>query len=257
MAVLILTAKFDDPWTRAQYARNLRAFANAGRVHISWWRTGNRRSGVSADETRVFLLRQGSVQGLVASGFAKSEISSTGEENSVRVEWDTWLAEDELLPPETLIKHVPEIPRPLRRSGVILRGDAEERLEGLWADHLAESGVQSRALVIADLKRYSEGAATPVERLLYQRSSQARADCLRRTGYACAVCGFDFEKTYGERGHEFIHVHHVVPVSFGPRSTVSGRDLVPVCANCHNMLHRGRPLLTVAKLKAAMKAARR
>ncbi len=56
--------------------------------------------------------------------------------------------------------------------------------------------------------------------------------------YACSICGFDFEKVYGEIGQNFIEAHHKVPLaSTGPTKTRI-EDLIPVCSNCHRMLHR-------------------
>lgn len=64
----------------------------------------------------------------------------------------------------------------------------------------------------------------------------------QKHGTACAVCGIDFEKVYGELGKGFIHVHHTVPIhTIGEEYTINpGKDLIPVCPNCHAMLHRGR-----------------
>ena len=47
----------------------------------------------------------------------------------------------------------------------------------------------------------------------YERSPKLRAAVLNKFGYKCAVCGFDFEKIYGQLGKNFIEVHHMVPVS--------------------------------------------
>lgn len=47
----------------------------------------------------------------------------------------------------------------------------------------------------------------------YERSIEARRACIALKGYRCAVCGMDFESRYGEIGHDFIHVHHLVPIS--------------------------------------------
>ncbi|MBU8694127.1 HNH endonuclease [Bacillus altitudinis] len=67
----------------------------------------------------------------------------------------------------------------------------------------------------------------------------------------CSVCGFDFYKTYGEIGKGFIECHHTVPISKydfnGGKTKLS--DLILVCSNCHRMLHRRRPWLTVQELK--------
>ena len=45
---------------------------------------------------------------------------------------------------------------------------------------------------------------------------------------------------YGELGKGYIHVHHIVPLSeIGEGYEVDPiNDLIPVCPNCHNMLHK-------------------
>lgn len=75
----------------------------------------------------------------------------------------------------------------------------------------------------------------------YERDHKARLQCIKIHGTACSVCGIDFEKMYGELGKGFIHVHHIVPIhSIGQGYKVNpATDLVPVCPNCHAMLHRG------------------
>lgn len=85
----------------------------------------------------------------------------------------------------------------------------------------------------------------------YERNPAARAQCLEHHGSACIVCGFSFEAIYGPLGRGFIHVHHVVPVSSrGGRYAVSPiEDLVPVCPNCHAMLHRIEPPLSIQALR--------
>jgi len=44
----------------------------------------------------------------------------------------------------------------------------------------------------------------------------------------------------GEIGNEFIHVHHLTPIhKIGKEYKVDYKnDLIPVCPNCHSMLHR-------------------
>lgn len=61
----------------------------------------------------------------------------------------------------------------------------------------------------------------------------------------------DFEAAYGEVGKGFIHVHHVVPISsIGKEYELDvEKDLVPVCPNCHYMLHRKDPPYTVEEMK--------
>ena len=109
----------------------------------------------------------------------------------------------------------------------------------------------SDATLLPDNKQYIEGSVHEEVMNTYERSAKARIACLEAKGYRCAVCGMDFETTYGEIGHHFIHVHHIVPISsIGKEYVVDGeRDLVPVCPNCHNMLHRKNPPYTIEELK--------
>lgn len=65
----------------------------------------------------------------------------------------------------------------------------------------------------------------------------------------CQVCGFDFYKTYGELGKGFIECHHTIPVSsYDENQKTLMKDLVLVCSNCHRMLHRRRPWLSINEL---------
>lgn len=102
-----------------------------------------------------------------------------------------------------------------------------------------------------------EGLRKPVFVNVYERSAEARKKCIQHKGCVCAVCGFDFEKVYGELGKGFIHIHHKTPISSIGKNYVINyeTDLVPVCPNCHAMLHRGKngTVLSVEELKEIMK----
>jgi 5-methylcytosine-specific restriction protein A len=97
-----------------------------------------------------------------------------------------------------------------------------------------------------------EGAVVEVVSKRYERSRINRAACIEIQGTCCVVCGMDFGATYGAIGEGFIHVHHVVSVAtVGPGTVIDpGRDLVPVCPNCHAMLHTSRPPLLPHVLRA-------
>lgn len=56
---------------------------------------------------------------------------------------------------------------------------------------------------------------------------------------ACEVCSFDFEMTYGTRGHGYIEVHHKNPLHVTGEVVTQLDDLALLCANCHRMIHRG------------------
>ena len=98
---------------------------------------------------------------------------------------------------------------------------------------------------------YREGSVRQVFVNAYERDPAARQACISHHGLACAVCGLLFEERYGPLGAGFIHVHHVVPLSeLGTDYELDPiQDLLPVCPNCHAMLHRQRPPLTTAELR--------
>lgn len=101
-------------------------------------------------------------------------------------------------------------------------------------------------------KTYQEGAQKSVTVNVYERNREAREKCIKHFGINCIVCGFDFEETYGDIGAGFIHVHHITPVSVknGKKYDVDPlKDLVPVCPNCHAMIHRRKEFLSIEKLK--------
>jgi len=74
-----------------------------------------------------------------------------------------------------------------------------------------------------------------------------KKDQIRKAGQplACEVCRFDFGMTYGSLGDGYIECHHAIPLSEAGESTTRLADLLLVCANCHRMIHRKRPWLTV------------
>ena len=92
---------------------------------------------------------------------------------------------------------------------------------------------------------YYEGNQFIVSANRYERNPLNRKLCLTAKGYTCQICGMDFENKYGELGHHFIHVHHIIPVSqIGSDYLIDPvKDLIPVCPNCHAMLHRKNPPL--------------
>lgn len=103
-----------------------------------------------------------------------------------------------------------------------------------------------------------EGAKKTITINAYERSTEAREQCIEHWKTICAVCDFDFEESYGELGKGFIHVHHLKPISqIGNTYQVDPiNDLRPVCPNCHAMLHRQKETLTIEELKTIMAAVR-
>lgn len=76
---------------------------------------------------------------------------------------------------------------------------------------------------------------------------QIRLRTIRSHGTICAVCGFSFAEQYGAYGEGFIEIHCRDPVVKGRKDQVD--ECVPVCPNCHRMIHRAGPMLTIEELK--------
>jgi len=91
----------------------------------------------------------------------------------------------------------------------------------------------------------------------YERSSIAREKCIDYHGLNCAICNMNFFETYGEIGKGFIHVHHKIPLNQIQKEYKVDykNDLIPVCPNCHAMLHRkiNEKEPTIAELQKMLK----
>lgn len=86
-----------------------------------------------------------------------------------------------------------------------------------------------------------------------ERNPSLRNDAFKIHGYDCKVCGFNFEKMYGNWGKNWAEVHHLKPIADKKETktiTDPKTDLVVLCANCHRMIHRKKSItLTIAELK--------
>ncbi|MGV0947538.1 HNH endonuclease [Empedobacter falsenii] len=100
-------------------------------------------------------------------------------------------------------------------------------------------------------KKNYEGAIKTVKMNIYERNPIARQMCINYHLAICKVCEFDFEQTFGIIGKGFIHVHHKKEISEIKKEYEIDykNDLVPVCPNCHAMLHKRKPAFTIEELK--------
>jgi hypothetical protein len=112
-------------------------------------------------------------------------------------------------------------------------------------------------------REYVEGQRKQREAYFFARNPQLAADAKRLGNYTCEVCDFNFLTHYGELGKGYAECHHRNPLSERPEElwtqqlTTSLEDVAVVCANCHRMLHRRRPALSVEELKAVWYANRK
>lgn len=98
----------------------------------------------------------------------------------------------------------------------------EENLPQAIPEEYKESGIGKKVLVNK-----------------YERNSNARRKCLEIYGSKCIVCGFESARIYGDEFSDRIEVHHIVPINeINKKYKVDPqKDIVPVCPNCHMMLH--------------------
>lgn len=96
-----------------------------------------------------------------------------------------------------------------------------------------------------------EGTKYMVLSTRYERNPINRRICLLKKGYTCAVCGTNLFEKYGEIGRNYIQVHHRTPVSMMGEGYILDidRDLIPLCPNCHTMIHRKYPPYSIDELE--------
>lgn len=108
---------------------------------------------------------------------------------------------------------------------------------------------------LEDEKKYFEGAKKRITVNAYERDQKARNKCIEYFGCRCQCCEVNFEEVYGEIGRGFIHVHHLKSLSaIGEKYEVDPiKDLIPLCPNCHAMIHRRKEPYSLEELKEKLK----
>lgn len=104
-----------------------------------------------------------------------------------------------------------------------------------------------------------EGAVKVIRVNAYERNPVARRRCIEHYGAICSACGFDFSTVYGAVAAGVIHVHHLRPISEcgGDDYEVDPiSELRPVCPNCHVVLHRRQPPLSIEDLQVVLEEQR-
>ncbi|MCD8102580.1 MAG: HNH endonuclease [Alistipes sp.] len=212
--------------------------------HFEKWSVRSYRQVSVGD--RAFLMRLGKNtinKGIIGSGYIHTGpfLSEHWSENGkmvqrVIIEFDT-LSKDPIVSLDEL-KSLPYYNWTPQSSGQIIHENIATALEEMWLEKTTRQ--IERIITHPALK---EGAVNTILSKRYERNPLARSLCLRANGYSCKICGFNFKETYGELGENYIHVHHIVPMSaIGQEYRVSPEtDLIPICANCHAMVHRKTP----------------
>ncbi|TDM48526.1 hypothetical protein ETI08_05105 [Macrococcoides goetzii] len=104
-------------------------------------------------------------------------------------------------------------------------------------------------------KSYLEGKESLVIHIKKERNALVRQDVIRRflinnKHVYCEACGFDFYNKYGDLGKDYIECHHTKPIHQMDGETETNiDDMVLLCSNCHRMIHRHTPMLSLQELK--------
>lgn len=120
---------------------------------------------------------------------------------------------------------------------------------------LSEEPAEIYNIELDDEDEFPEGKIlTRLHKFKERRSDAAikkKDSIFQKTGgLICEACGFDFVKKYGQLGIGFAECHHLVPISsLEPNHSTRLEDLAIVCSNCHSMIHRSHPMLSINELR--------
>ncbi|MEI7590594.1 MAG: HNH endonuclease [Deltaproteobacteria bacterium] len=212
---------------------------------------------------RIFFAKVGEEpRGIVGSGYATTSVYSAAKwdddnkiGNCIRFDFDVLLN-----PFENKILEISELKKGnlasqswTPQSACSIKADILDELETVWSNFVnAQKKVVQESLSEEEKSNeYIEGGSNDVLVTKYERNKQARNECILHHGYSCTVCSINFEEKYGEIGKNFIHVHHLTPIALHASEHAIDpiKDLVPVCPNCHAIIHRQDPPYTIQNVK--------
>ncbi|WP_053284797.1 HNH endonuclease [Clostridium botulinum] len=110
-------------------------------------------------------------------------------------------------------------------------------------------------------QKLKEGAKYRITVNAYERNPKAKKQCieyykkLNNGKVVCQICGFDFGNFYGEEAEGRIHVHHLKPLhEIGEQYKINViNDLIPICPNCHLVIHSKEPAYKPTDIKRMIK----
>jgi hypothetical protein len=138
-------------------------------------------------------------------------------------------------------------------------GDRFDGFHRINSDTVGDGENTGLTLLIAEevpeARVYHEGATVSVLVNRFERDRNARKACIKHHGMKCAVCEFNFKEIYGEVAKNIIHVHHITPLSEIKQNYVVDpiKDLIPVCPNCHAVIHSAGGPYSLAQMKNFIK----
>jgi len=140
-------------------------------------------------------------------------------------------------------------------SNDILESDLK-RLMSFYNRYLLEANILTEGTDFSECEgEVEEGKKVLKRHYVRERNpkviKEAKRTALGQTGeLRCEVCGFSFFDKYGERGKDFIEGHHKKPIAAMKEGEItSPEDIALICSNCHRMIHKKQPWLSIQELK--------
>lgn len=238
---------------------------NNGDQYDMSWRCGNTKRIEIGD--LFFLMRLGvEPKGIIGCGYVSSQPYSL-------LQWDDQkaaqgksalrtdllfkaLSENPIVSLAYLQEKYPDHAWTPQASGVSISDEIAQELFSLIQ---CNKNFSFASTSVKEVQLFAEGKPKSVTYKSYDRSPIARQACIEHYGYSCSVCGFNFEDAFGALGANYIEVHHLKQIAdVGEEYIINPiTDLRPVCANCHCMLHKTRPPLSIDELKTHNKSVNR
>lgn len=131
----------------------------------------------------------------------------------------------------------------------------------LYENPKPKKQIKERQVEYNPHEEYTEYRRRAAEKYFFVRNPKLTRLAKEKYGAICHACQFDFEKKYGSLGKDYIEVHHRDPLSERAEGEWSDElktkvdDVITLCSNCHRMIHRKRPALTIEELIQALKEA--
>lgn len=120
---------------------------------------------------------------------------------------------------------------------------------------------ENKPLVLLDERTVIEGELRTRTQIYRTRSHDLRRAAIEHYSengrIACKSCKFEFASAYPSLGDGYIQIHHIKPVSYmrGEELDMTNAlaNVCPLCANCHQMVHRRKPFLSIPDLQSYLR----
>jgi 5-methylcytosine-specific restriction protein A len=136
----------------------------------------------------------------------------------------------------------PEVLELVQRVQEMISGGNVPRIPDIDRDL---SGTEGNQNLVTHLRRERNAALVKAK----------KTTTLKATGkLCCEACGFDFVLVYGDIGKDFCEVHHLTRLADATTPVKTElKDLAVLCSNCHRIIHRKDPMLSVVELNERVK----